>query len=326
MPSATTYNASGNREDKTDLLFMLENETTPMLSLAMRGAPPKAMLHEWQADALGDPDGSGVAEGTPATTFDNQAENRGMLSNRVQRFWNKWKVTKEQEMVSTAGVASEKARSKRLALSRLRRGVEARMGSAESPQVGGGAQASEMAGALWFIDSTNTDIPENARTVSAGEGTTSTLTESGFRAALQAVYENREGSGNYLLFANTNLKEAISDFERADFSSTEKSYRFNYEGGQRKITQNVMQYESEWGFVDVILDPLVGRAASTDWAYNAASKNTGILIPRDQLRRSVMQDFRNEDLEPDGSNHRGVVDILLTLVVGNPGACGKFTG
>jgi len=67
---ATSYNTTGNREDLTDILSILEPEATPLLSLAKK-KKATATYNEWQCDSLLDPNIAGVNEGEDVTSFQN---------------------------------------------------------------------------------------------------------------------------------------------------------------------------------------------------------------------------------------------------------------
>ncbi len=85
MASSTTYNTSGNREDLTDILTILEPEACPLTSLASK-KKATGTYFEWQVDDLSTASFDGVSEGEDVTSFSNQSANRTLLSNYVHNF------------------------------------------------------------------------------------------------------------------------------------------------------------------------------------------------------------------------------------------------
>src|SRR5690606_7888105 len=203
MPKATSYDTVGNREDLTDIISLVAPERTPLYSTLPKSAAPKALYQEWQVDGLDAPTFPGVVDGTDQTTFDNKAKNRARVGNRVQEFREPYMVTRLQQDVATAGVPDEYGRSKSRAVLDLRLDIEACLGSDQDIQVGSGSQESKLRALGKWIDSSNTDIPEVARTPSTSIGTTSSLTETTFNAVLQSAYEASGSASNYMLYANT---------------------------------------------------------------------------------------------------------------------------
>ena len=123
MASSTTYNTAGNKEDLTSILTVLEPEKTPLTSIA--GKKKATGTHfEWQLDSLSDPSWSGVNEGEDISSFDNKAAARARVGNYIQKFRRTWMVSDLQQLVSTAGVASEAVNSASKSVRELKRDLE----------------------------------------------------------------------------------------------------------------------------------------------------------------------------------------------------------
>ena len=78
MAKSTTYNTSGNREDLTDIISVLEPEATPFVSMIKKGKATGTFF-EYQVDKLNSPEFSGVSEGEDVTNFKNQSADRQEL-------------------------------------------------------------------------------------------------------------------------------------------------------------------------------------------------------------------------------------------------------
>ena len=62
MAKATTYNTSGNRESLSDIISILEPESTPFVSLIKKGKATGTFF-EMQVDKLNSVEFSGIEEG-----------------------------------------------------------------------------------------------------------------------------------------------------------------------------------------------------------------------------------------------------------------------
>lgn len=322
MAEATTYNAAGNREDLTDVLMLVSPEKTPKLSLSATGAKPRAMLHEWQIDKLDAPAFAGVVEGADTLTYTNPAANRTRLSNRVQRFERPFKVTLEQQEVSTvAGVPDEYSRAKAQAITYIKTCVEAAIGSDNEATASASGTAYLMRGLGKWTDSSNANIPEAARMPAAQSVVGNTLTEEGLNGLIQSAYEQCGNDGNYTLFAGTGLVGKISKFlQRGDGSTN--VYNVNQDAESRKVSLSVQLFESDFGTIKIVKDLFNGRTSGT--AYGDEAKWRGYLIPDGAIAIGWHTQPFAQDLANTTADKRGTVNALLTLMVKNPLTLGKL--
>ena len=138
MAQSTSYNTAGNREDLTDIISILEPESTPFVSMMQKGRATGTFV-EWQADKLSTPDFSGVGEGVDVQAFKNQAEDRARLGNFVQKFRDTFMTSDIQELVDTAGVANEFANSEAKAVRNVKRSIESAFCSSQDRQSDAGS-------------------------------------------------------------------------------------------------------------------------------------------------------------------------------------------
>mgnify|MGYP003122762335 FL=1 len=92
MAKAASYSTAGNREDLTDVLTILEPESTPFVSMAKKAAA-SGTFFEVQVDDLAVASFDGVNEGEDVTSFDNKAANRARIGNYVQKFRRSYAVS-----------------------------------------------------------------------------------------------------------------------------------------------------------------------------------------------------------------------------------------
>ena len=138
MAKSTTYNVSGNRQDLTDIISLLEPESSPLVSMMKKGKATGTFV-EWQADKLGTPEFDGVSEGEDVSSFKNQAEDRARLGNYIQKFRDTFMTSDLQELVDTAGVSSEFARAESHAVRNIKRSIESAFCSAQDRQAEAGS-------------------------------------------------------------------------------------------------------------------------------------------------------------------------------------------
>ena len=264
MASSTSYNTAGNREQILDIITVLEPESTPLVSMMKKGNATSTFV-EWQADKLATPDFSGVGEGEDVSSFKNQAEDRARLGNYVQKFRDTFQVSDIQELVDTAGVASEFANAESKAVRNVKRSIEAAFCSAQDRQAEAGSGTPyKTRGLLKWLGSGGqpSDIP--AAYQSVANDTTGTQTETTFNSVLQELYEaNGMPGGQLTLIAGPSLKQEISNFSR-QLAATNGTYVVNQDAESRKITMTVSLYEGDFGTVSILPSLFVNRTSGSD--------------------------------------------------------------
>lgn len=332
MAIATTYTQStGNREDLTDFLTILEPEDTPKLSTFAKVGGQTNKQKEWQVDNLANVNFSGILEGQDVQAFNNESINRALVFNYVQKFRQPWMVSDLQEASNPAGVSSEVAQSKTKAMQEIKRSIEASIGSDNEMQADNGSIPYLMRGLGKWIQATAQSVnpvPTIALTPSASIDTTATgsLTESAFNDVFQSIFQVNGGRRSYTLFAGPSLKRAISNFQRVTGSSgTTKTYMVTQDASENKIDLNVEVYNGDFHTVTVIPDLFNGvlTGAAITGPTNQ-QKARGYVIDPQLVGISYMIGMRSVELQNQGGGRRGFVDAALTLVVKNPKGLGKF--
>ena len=114
-----SYDAVGNREDLTDMIWDISPTETPVVTAIGKGKAT-AVKHEWQTDALAAAAANAHIEGEDASPASASATSR--LDNATQILKKHVVVSGTQEAVDKAGRNSEIAyqRTKRSASSLVR--------------------------------------------------------------------------------------------------------------------------------------------------------------------------------------------------------------
>ena len=330
MPSATTYNVVGDRENLTDFLTILEPEDCPKTSTFAKTTKVTNTYQTWQADTLAAVDFSGVLEGQDVPAFNNESANRGRFGNYIQQFRRPWMVSRLQEASDPAGIASEVAQSKIKAMREIKRSIEAAIGSTNDMQADNGVVPWKTRGLGSWIQSgaqSTNAVPVSFRTPtgSVDATTMAATTETTFNDVFQSIFQVNGGRRNYTLFAGPTLKRTISKFQRQEGTTTAKSYMVTQDANENKVTLNVTVYEGDFHTVTIVPDMFIALADGADvTTVTGAQKCGGYVIDPQLVGIGTMLGVQAEELEDQGGGRRGFVSAACLLVCKNPKGLGKF--
>lgn len=327
MAEATTYNIVGIREDLTDWLTVVDVEETPKVSTFPKTQGPTQQYQEWQMDVLKNAAFPGVLEGQDTAQFNNKAANRARVGNYIQQDHEPWAVSSLVDLTDIAGLASEKANSMAKCAIELKRDLEACVGSDQDRQADDGTVPYKMRALGDWIDSSGpSDVPASYRTPAASIDTTATasLTEPLFNAVFQSVFEQTGKRSGYSLYAGTNLKKAISGFQRVTSTATQFGYRVTEDAKTREITLRVDMYQTDWGPVNIIPDLWNGIVSGG--TLTSQSRARGYVINPELVGIGYMQGMAmySQEFPNLGGGPRGEVRYVATLVCKSPKGLGKF--
>lgn len=334
MAEATSYNIAGIREDLTDFLTIMEPEDTPKLSMLSKAQKPTNTYVEWQMDTLQTPSFTGTVEGTDVTNFSNKAAQRARVGNYIQWQRKPWMVSRIVEAVDVAGVSSEVGNAKAKSMRELKRDFEAAIGSDNDRQADNGSVPYLMRALGNWISSTGpSDVPAAYRTPAASINTTATgsLTEDGFNAVFQSLFESNGGKREYTLFAGPSLKRSISKFQRQEGATTAKSYMVTQDATEHQIDLRVDLYQGDFHTVTIIpdlfngvlTDAVGGVTAGTAWVTNQV-RARGYVIDPELVSIGYMVGMESVELPDQGGGRRGAVQGIMTLLCKNPKGLAKF--
>jgi hypothetical protein len=244
LPTNTfaTYEAIGNREDLSDVIYRIDPTETPFMS-GIEKEKASAVAHEWQTQALAAVNtGNAQLEGddaiADATTSTVRLGNVCQISRKTPR------VTGTQRAVEHAGRDDEMAYQEMLKGLELKRDMEAILvGTNQAKASGNDATARTTASVLSWIK-TNTSkgtggadpaaaLGANTRT----DGTQRLFTEANLKTVLQSVW-NSGGKPDVIMTGGFN-KQVFSTFTgRATPTEDTKA---------KKIVAAVDAYESDFG-------------------------------------------------------------------------------
>jgi hypothetical protein len=320
MAFSSTYDttapgaAVSNREDLTDLLTLLEPTSTPCLSLAPK-RKAKATTHEWTVDKLSDPDGtSGLIEGADVTAFEDKFDGLDRLKNYVQGFRRSAKVSQVQNAVDSVTTNFPKAQVK--SLLEIKRDMEQSIVSDTDAAAGTTNTAAKSAGlGSWLQTDAPSSVTSNYWTPAAQ--IVSDLSEANLVAALASMFRVSGDMQNVTLVADTDVRDAISQFTRAEGTTGGVTYHVNQNASEKKVTLSVSFYESDYGMIKIV-------NSNPKCSADSANADRGHIIDFSKIGWAELLPLKQYVLENQGGGQRGYCECWGTLECLDPRAHGKI--
>lgn len=324
MAISTTYNpaalsartgqgsAIGNREDLSGLVAMLEAKSTPFTSMCGR-TTAKATFHEWLVDKLEDPTADAVNEGADVTDFDDAHRKVARIGNRTEHTRTTWRISKEQEVVDSAG-KQDVARAIVKKSLEHKRNVEFKLLADRDLAVEDGTTANTMRGfGTWIASSAPSGVATDYATP-AGSILSAAPTEITLNDVIASIFSINGEMNQLTLLAGTTLRKRVSEFTRTDNNASETVYNVIQNAVDKKVTLSVNIFDSDFGILRVINgNPKCMPAATRGYVIQPSYVEIATLLPTGTTR-----------LEDQGGGPRGFIDSMETLVCKDPRAHGKI--
>jgi hypothetical protein len=245
LPANTlaTYQAIGNREDLTDMIYRIAPTDTPFVS-AIEREKASAVLHEWQTQDLATAATNAQFEGddsaTNATTVTVRLSNVTQISYKVAR------VTGTQQAVQHAGRSNELAYQAMLKGLELKRDIEVVVAGTNQTKVTGDTTTARTTASVLSWIKTNTSTtgtdPTTSGTVTRVDGTQRAFTEAQLKTVLSAIW-TQGGNPDTIMVGAFNKQQFSTFVGRASPIQDAKN---------KKITASVDAYESDFGTLKVV--------------------------------------------------------------------------
>lgn len=300
QPSNTfsSYDARGNREDLSDIIYDVSPSATPVLT-AMEKISATSTKHEWQIDALAAPSATNfVIEGDDATTDSTAATTRlynyTCISDKVPQ------VTGTQEKVKKAGRNSEMAYQMSKRMKELKTDVESALLTNNAWVVGDDTTARECAGMPAYIKTNISKASDGTAATGDGSdgyttGTARALQESFVEAALALAWAN--GGEPTMGVSNAFQKRKVAQFSG---SSTKTS-----DGDKKKVVNSV----------DIYIDPLGNEIRFVP--CRQCPTNMLLMLDMNHVKFATLRDFQTTDLAKTGDTDRKQILVEYTMEMCN---------
>lgn len=299
----SSYQAIGNREDLSNLIYTISPTDTPFLTMAAKGKA-SGVYHEWQTDSLAAPDGANAhIQGNDDVGGAISPTTR--LGNRTQISKKTAVVTGTQETVDKAGRSSEMAYQMDKRIKELKRDMEAILTGNQAAVVGDDTTAAKLRSLeAWY--STNVSRgsggANGSSTQAATDATTGDLrafTEDLLKDVLQKCY-NSGGDPDVIMVGSSN-KQKLSGF------AGNASRTIDAKG--KKLVSSVDVYVSDFGELKIV--------------PNRFSRGRTVhVLQSDMVGVDYLRDFTTYDLAKTGDSIKKSILAEYTLKVNNEAAHG----
>lgn len=296
-----TFAAVGNREDLTNMIYMISPTETPFQSGISR-EPVTSTLHEWQTDALASVSTSnariqGDVKSAAALTATTRASNRTQISDKTIA------ITGTQEVMNHAGTSGEMARQVMKAGLEIRRDMEAAMVQNQGVVTGTTNTAPKVRSYCAWIttnDSRGSGGSDGSSTgAAATSGTQRTFTEALMKNVLQLCYS--AGGNPDTISANVVNRQKISGFSG---NATR-----NVDAATGKLNASISLYESDFGTLKIVA--------------NRFQRERDVLVyESDKWAVGFLRPFYDTPLAKTGDAETRLVGAEWTLIARNQASSG----
>lgn len=302
----TTYDAIGNREDLSDMIYNIDPTDVPVTSAIGRGKA-SAVKHEWQTDTLAAATASNAhLEGDNVTPDASTPTVR--LDNICQIVRKTCAVTGTQQAVRSAGRANEMAYQKAKRGKELKRDIQMVFLANQGKTEGSTTTPRTMRGLESWLTS-NTDYgtggadatAETAGAATATTGDRRNITEDQLKAVILSAYV--AGGKPDTLYVPPVSKQRVSGF--AGRSTARQNI------GANQIQAAADLYASDFGDIKVV--PNIHQ-----------QDRAAFLIDHEYLSLDYLRPIGFENLAKIGDSERGYMLAELTLCVKNEAAHAKI--
>ncbi len=306
MAIYNAYDAVGQREDLTDVIYNISPTETPFMS-SIGKTKATAVYHEWQTDSLAAATTANAAvEGADASDATLSPTTR--LGNYTQILQKTIKVSGTLDAVNKAGRKSEKAYQLAKASQELKRDLETILLSNQGQSSGSSNSSARKMGSLLSWIKTNSSVQTNggdpttigvsART----DGNTRTFTETLLKEVVAEVFVS--GGSPTVLMVGAAGKQKVSSF--TGIGET----RFNVTGAKPSTIIGAADiYVSDFGNMSVVPNRFM------------RTRDALILDP-EYAAIAYLRPFMTNELAKAGDSDKTQVLVECTLEVKNEAAHG----
>jgi hypothetical protein len=309
MAIYNAYDAIGQREDLTDIIYDISPTETPFMS-SIGKTKATAVYHEWQTDSLAAATTNNAAvEGADASDATLSPTTR--LGNYTQILQKTIKVSGTLDTVNKAGRKSEKAYQLAKASNELKRDLETILLSNQGRATGTTNSTARKMGSLLSWIKTNSSVQTNGgdpTTIGVStrtDGNTRTFTETLLKEVVAEVFAS--GGVPKILMVGATGKQKVSSFTGLS------AYRYNVNGGtggaQATIVGAADVYLSDFGSMSVVPNRFM------------RTRDALVLDP-EYAAIAYLRPFQTNELAKAGDADKTQILVECTLEVKNEAAHG----
>jgi len=305
--TVSTYDAIGNREDLSNMIYDISPTQTPFISGISRESAT-ATNHEWQTDSLATASASNaVIEGEDATT--TAANPTVRLGNYTQISDKVPRVTRTQRQIDSAGRGDELDYQIMKSAKELKRDMESAILANKAKAVGSESVARELAGIESWL-ATNTDLgatgtaPAGDGTDPRGAGTPRAFAQSQLDGVLADCWD--QGGEPDTIMVGSSVKQALSGLVNG--GATGAAQR-TVDGNAATVNTAIDIYVSDFGSLAVIPNRFQVQSSM-------------LVLQMDMFCLATLADFQETPLAKTGDSDRVQLLSEYTLVSKNEKSSG----
>ena len=311
MPTYTKYDAIGQREDLSDVIYNISPTDTPIMS-SIGKTKATAVNHEWQTDSLAAATtANALVEGADATSATLSPTTR--YGNLTQIVGKTIQVSGTLEAVDKAGRKSEKAYQLAKGSAEIKRDIETIITANQAKVAGDGSSTARKMSSLLSFIKTNTSVGAGTTTAGADPttigvsarvdaDTTRTFTETMLKEVVREVFAS--GGTPSVLFVSPALKQTVSGF--TGLAATRYQAPVN---GQATILAGADIYQSDFGQISIVPNRFMRT-------------RDALLLDPEYAALAYLRPFQTNELAKAGDSDKTQILAELTLEVKNEAAHG----
>jgi len=294
------FDATGNREDLTNIIYNIAPTATPFVS-GIGTTPVSNILHEWQTDTLDTASSTnaqiqGDDKTGGAITATSRLTNRTQISDKVVT------IAGTQRASDPAGRGDELGYQVALKGAALKRDIES-AATGNNAAVTGNSTLASRARTLeaWYTTNTSrgTSGANGSTSAAATDGNQRTLTENLLKGVLQDIFV-QGGDPNMLMAGGVN-KQRISGFSGNNSRMLD--------GEDQKLVTNIDIYVSDFGTMKIVPNRF-------------QRERTLHILETDKWALGFLRPFADEELSKTGDSDKRLIITEWTLESRNQAASG----
>ena len=302
----STYDAIGNAEDLSKMIYDISPMDTPFVSGISKNTAT-ATNHEWQTDSLSAAGNNAQIEGADATTTVSTPTVR--LGNYTQISSKTPQVSRTQRQIDSAGRGDEMDYQVMKMAKELKRDQELILLSNKAKVAGSEVLARQCAGIESWL-STNTNLgatgtaPAGTGADTRGAGTPRAFDEANLKSVLSSCWD--EGGNPDMIMAGSFNKQALSAFVGGGASGPAQR---TVDGDSSRVNTAIDIYVSDFGSLAVVPNRFMVQESV-------------LVLEMDKWCMSSLASFQETPLAKNGDSDRVQLLSEYTLESKNEAASG----
>tara|TARA_R110000772_G_scaffold166878_1_gene278525 strand:+ start:214 stop:1167 length:954 start_codon:yes stop_codon:yes gene_type:complete len=304
--TTSTYDAIGNREDLSNIIYDISPTSTPFIS-GIAHTSATATNHEWQTDTLGTAANNAVIEGEDAATTAAIATVR--LGNRTQISSKVPRVTRTQRRIDSAGRGDEMSLQIMKMGKLLKNDMETAMLANKAKVTGSESLARELAGIESWL-ATNVSLgatgtaPAGTGADTRGAGTPRSFDEAFLKTVLASCWDN--GGEPDTIMVGSTIKQALSGIVNGGSAGAAQRV---VDGNAATVHTAIDIYVSDFGSLAVVPNRFMVQ-------------DSLLVLQMDMFAMASVTDFEETPLAKTGDSDRVQILSEYTLESRNEKASG----